>query len=230
MARLGMSKLEISTKHLAISKANAQIVGIVGAASFVTIFCLVAAHAVFSQNQYTSRVTKKATIAHDQLTKNIQSYNNLQNAYDAFTNAPQNIIGGSPSGVGPSDGNNTNIILDALPSSYDFPALTSSIEKILTAGNFSISSIGGTDDQVAQQTNSITASPQPVPMPFSFSVSNANYQSVQSLIGTLQKSIRPIQIDSITLSGGSNNMNLTVNAHTYYQPGKSLGITKVEVK
>lgn len=231
MAKLDMSKLEISTKRLAIGRANAQIVAVVGAASFVTIFCLVAAHAVWSQNQYQSRVTSADTKAHNQLVKNIQSFNNLDSAYYAFNNAPQNVLGGSTTGTtGNNDGNNTNIILDALPSSYDFPALTSSIEKILTNGSFTISSIGGTDDQVAQQTNVLTANPQPVPMPFTFSVTNANYQSVQQLIKTLQSSIRPIQIDSVTLSGGANNMNVTVNAHTYYQPGKGLGLSKEAVK
>jgi hypothetical protein len=230
MAKLGISKLEISTKRLAINKANAQIVAVVGAASFITVFCLVASRAVWSQNQYQSRVTKADTAAHKQLVINEQSYTNLQNSYQAFISSPTNTIGGSSTGSGQNDGDNASIILDALPSSYDFPALTSSVEKILTNGNFTVSTIGGTDDQVAQQTNSQAANPQPVPMPFSFTVTNANYSSIQQLITTLQLSIRPIQIDSLTLSGGTNDMQLTVNAHTYYQPGKNLGITKQVVK
>jgi len=230
MAKLDMSKLEISTKRLAIGKANAQIVIIVGVASFVTVFCLVAAHAVFGQNQYQARVTKADNAAHNQLVKNIRAYGNLQSAYQAFDSSPTNAIGGSTSGSGQSDGNNTNVILDALPSSYDFPALASSIEKILTNGNFTVTGISGTDDQLAQQSNTLAASPQPVPIPFAFSVSNASYTTVQQLMTTLQESIRPIQIVSITLSGGVNNMALTVNAHTYYQPGKSLGIIKQVVK
>lgn len=230
MPKLDISKLEISTKRLAISKANTQIVAIVGAASFITVFCLVAAHAVWNQNQYQSRVTAADTKAHKQLVANISAYNNLQNAYQAFNNSPTNAIGGSSTGTGQNDGDNTNLILDALPSSYDFPALTSSIEKILNNGNFTVSAISGVDDQVNQQGNNLSSNPQPVPMPFSFTVTNANYNSIQQLITTLQQSIRPIQIDSMTLSGATNNMQLTVNAHTYYQPGKSLGITKETVK
>lgn len=230
MAKLNMNKLEISTKRLAIDKANAQIVAIVGVASFVTVFCLVASQAVWSQNQYQARVTKAASKAHTQLIGNAQAYNNLQKSYEAFDNSPTNIIGGSSSGSGQNDGDNASIILDALPSSYDFPALTSSIEKILTNGNFTVSTIGGTDDQVAQQSNALSTNPQPVSMPFSFTVTNANYSAIQQLITTLQLSIRPLQIDSLTLSGGVNDMQLTVNAHTYYQPGKNLGITKQVVK
>lgn len=225
-----MAMPEISTKQLAISKANAQIVAIVGVAAFVTVFCLFAAKAVWSQNQYQARVTKAKSTAYQQLKKNSQAFDSLASSYQAFNQTNPNAIGGNPLGSGDNDGNNTKIVLDALPSSYDFPALASSLEKILTERNFTVSDITGTDDQLAQQSNLISPDPQPVSMPFSFTVTSANYNSVQDLIKTLHSSIRPIQIDSITLSGGANNMQMTVNAHTYYQPGKSLTITKTVIK
>ena len=225
-----MASPQISTKRLAISKTNAQMVIVVGVASFITIFCLVAANAVWSQYLYQGRVTKAKNTANVQLKSNIKAYNTLSSSYQTFNSATTNAIGGSSTGTGDNDGTNAKIILDSLPSSYDFPALTSSLEKILTDRNFSISSISGTDDQLIQQTNLASPNPQPVPIPFSFSVTGANYTSVQQLITTLQTSIRPIQIDTIALSGSSNNMKLTVTAHTYYQPGKTLNITKQVVK
>lgn len=224
------SKLEISTKRLAISKANAQTVTVVGIAAFVTVFCLVASHAILSQTQYQSRVTKADTTAHQQLLKNIKAYKNLSAAYQAFNSESTNVIGGSSTGTGSNDGGNAKIILDALPSSYDFPALTSTIEKILTDENFTISGISGTDAQLTEQTNNSSATPQPVPIPFSFSVTGTNYTSIQQLMTTLQESIRPIQIDQLTISGTDNSLDVSVNAHTYYQPGKTLDITKQEVK
>lgn len=225
-----MAKLEISSKRLAISKANAQMVGIVAAASFVTVFCLVASGAVWSQNKYLARVTKVKSDTHVQLKKNIDNFKQLSDSYNAFVGAPTNAIGGNSAGTGDNDGTNAKLILDALPSSYDFPALTASIEKILTGMNLTVTSITGTDDQVAQGTNSSSPNPQPVPIPFSFTVANTNYASIQELLNKLQSSIRPMQVDSIILSGGSNNMTITVNAHTYYQPGKSLTFTKQVVK
>jgi competence transcription factor ComK len=221
-----MAKLEISTKRLAISKANAQIVVVIAVASFVTVFCLVASRAVWSQTRYQARVTTASEKAHQQLDKNIKAFDNLVTSYKKFDSSPTNIIGGVNGGAGDNDGDNAKIILDALPSTYDFPALTSSLEKILTANNFSITSISGTDDQVNQQKNTSSPNPQPVSMPFSFSVDNSNYASVILLITKLQQSIRPIQIDSINLSGGASSMTLTVTAHTYYQPEKALSITK----
>jgi len=225
-----MAEPGISTKRLAISKANAQMVAVVAVAAFVTIFCLVAAKAVWSQTRYQARVTTVAEKADRQLKQNIQSFNSLAASYKTFDSATTNIIGGNVNGGGSNDGDNAKIILDALPDKYDFPALTSTIEKILHSGGFNISTITGTDDQLNQQGNVSSPNPQPVSMPFSFAIANANYTSVQQLVQTLGKSVRPIQIDTLSLTGGTDNMSLTVNAHTYYQPGKNLTITKQAIK
>lgn len=220
----------MSTKRLAISKANAQMVSIVAIASFLTVFSLIASKAVFSQNRYQARVISAKEVAHKQLEKNIDNYGNLASAYKAFDAASTNVIGGTKDGTGDNDGSNSKIILDALPDKYDFPALTSSIEKILTDNHMQVTNISGTDDQLNQQSNTSSANPQPVEMPFSFTVSNANYQSVSQLLSRLQQSIRPVQIDTLDISGGQSNMTATVTAHTYYQPAKKVSITKKVIK
>jgi hypothetical protein len=225
-----MAQADTSTKRLAVTKANAQMVIIISVASFVTVFCLFAAKAVWSQTRYQARVTSKDETAHQQLQKNIQAFDTLVSSYNKFDSATTNIIGGSANGSGNNDGTNAAIILDALPDQYNFPALASTIEKILTSGNFDVSNITGTDDQIAEQGNTQSSSPSPVSMPFSFGVTNASYASVQQLINTLQSSIRPMAIDSLTLSGGSSDMTLNINAHTYYQPGKKVSITQQVVK
>jgi hypothetical protein len=221
-----MVKAQLSAKRLAITKANAQVIAVVAVASFVTVFCLVSAKVVLSQNTYQQHVITAKDKANAQFKSNVDNVKHLITAYQAFVAQPVNIIGGNSTGTGDSDGTNDKIVLDALPDTYDFPALTSSLEKILTDQAFKISNITGTDDELSQQSNGASPNPQPVTIPFSFSVTNANYASVEHLITTLQLSIRPIQIDSIDLSGGSSDMQLTVTAHTYYQPTKNLGITK----
>lgn len=225
-----MASNQLSSKRLAISKTNAQMVGVVAVAAFITVFCLVASNAVFSQNRYQARVISAKEKAHKQLVQNIDNYNNLATAYKAFDGASTNIIGGNKDGTGDNDGSNSKIILDALPSTYDFPALTSSLEKILTDNNLKVTSITGTDDQLAQQKNTSSANPQPVSIPFTFTISNASYASVTQLMNKLQQSIRPIQIDMLDVSGSQNNMTVTVTGHTYYQPAKNVSITKKVIK
>jgi hypothetical protein len=225
-----MADQQISTKRIAISKANAQMVGVVAGAAFVTVFCLFAAKTVWSQNGYQARVISQKQAALNQLKKNLVTFTDLKRHYGAFNETATNVLGGTNSGTGDNDGNNSKIILDALPSKYDFPALTSSLEKILTDNGLKIGSITGTDDQLNQQNSVTSSNPQAVPMPFTFSISGANYGSVQDLINKLEHSVRPIQVDTLQISGGQDNMTITVTAHTFYQAGKDVSITKKVVK
>jgi len=232
---------QIPTKRLAIDKAQAQTVGVVAAAAFVTIFCLVAAKGVLSQNQYQARVTSKKEAAHKQLQQNIQAFcgtadgtnctpGSLVGSYKSFDSASPNIIGGNADGTGDNDGTNSKIILDALPPSYDFPALTASIEKIVEKQGLKVASITGTDDQVNQQGNVSSPNPSAVNIPFSLTISGANYSSIQQLVNALQNSIRPMVIDTLALNGSSDDMTIIVGAHTFYQPGKNVSISQKVVK
>lgn len=225
-----MAKVDNSTKRVAISRANAQMIAVLGVASFVTVFCLFAAKAVWSQNSYQSRIVSAKELANNTLEKNIENYSKLASAYNEFNKATPNVIGGVPGAAGDNDGNNAKIILDSLPSSYDFPALTSSIEKLVIKNNLKLSSITGVDDQINQQNTKAQATPKEVPIPFAFAVKDANYTSVKALINSLGRSIRPMHIDTIEVSGGGNDMTVTVNAHTYYQPAKDVSITKKVIK
>jgi hypothetical protein len=221
---------KVLSKRVAISKANAQMVGVVAAASFIAVFALVASKAVFSQVRYQARVTSVKETAHRQLEKNIKAYNDLASAFGSFDTNDPNVIGGTKDGPGDNDGSNAKIILDALPPVYDFPALTSSVEKVVNDNGLKLTSITGTDDQLNQQSNTSSPTPVPVPIPFSFTIDGANYANVNQLIARLEHSIRPFQMDTIHITGGNNSMTLTLNAHTYYQPIKDVQITKKVVK
>lgn len=225
-----MAQTTGSMKRLAISKASAQIVAIAGIAGFITVFSLVASQALWAQNSYLSRVAGQKSKADKQLQDNLDASDKLVSAYTKFVSQPVNALGGDPKGSTVKDGDNGTIVLDALPRTYDFPALTASIQKILTDLNLKVTSIAGTDDEVAQQTAASSPTPQPVPMNFSFIVAGANYKSVQAVIDAMQRSIRPIQIDSLSMDGSNSNMQLTVMAHTFYQPPKSLNIKLQVVK
>ena len=225
-----MAKSEVSSKRVAIDKASAQMVAIIAASAFVTVFCLMASKQVLSQNQYNSRVMSAKQKAYNQLQDNINAFDDLQKSYKAFNSTSTNVIGGLADGTGDNDGSNSKIILNALPSTYDFPALTSSLEKMMTDRGLKVSSITGTDDQVNQQGNTESSSPEPVEIPFTFTITGANYKAVNELFKALQSSIRHFQVDKVDISGGENNMTVTVEAHTYFQPARSIEPTKKVIK
>lgn len=239
--------LKISSKHLQIDKANQTIVILLSVAVFVTIFSLFACKAMLTKRAYQSRVIAGKELALKQLKSNVKAAEELNTSYKAFVSTPQNVIGGNPSGTNDRDGNNARIVLDALPSKYDFPALATSLEKILRDKNYTIHSISGSDDEVAQsggvpapptaKSPSTTApaapasqaSTGPVTIPFKVSVSGT-YSSMQGLVKTLEQSIRPIQITTLSLSGNDSSLQLDIAANTYYQSEKHYTVSKKEIK
>lgn len=223
-----MAKLRLSAKHLQISKANTMVVIVVAVSAFLTTFSLVAARTILVKRTYQGKVIAEKAKAAKQLEDNIEAVDQLVKSYNAFVDQQENIIKGSSTGQGERDGDNAKIILDALPSSYDFPALATTLEKILTSRNLTDGVISGQDDEVAQNTPS-EAETAPIEMPFQLSASGS-YVAMQDLIRDLDISIRPIQIVSIQLSGNEATLSLNINAKTFYQPEKQLKITKKTVE
>jgi len=224
-----MAGINFSTKRLQINKANARIVIIIALAAFVTTFSLVASRALLSQKSYQDRVAKEKQITLNQLKANLKAIDSLKNSYTQFMGTTQNIIGGDPKGTGDRDGDNAKIILDALPSKYDFPALTSSLEKLLIGKNFKVESLTGVDDELVQTAQTSSPNPNPIEIPFQLTVTSS-YGSLSTLIQAFQLSTRPLNIKALTFSGEDSATQLIIDASTYYQPAKSLDIKTKDVK
>jgi hypothetical protein len=222
-----MDKFKFSSKHMAISKTNAQTVAAVGIASFITIFCLVATKTLYGQYQYQSHVIKAENTADTQLQSNISAYKSLVSSYTSFDNTSKNVLGNPVTGPG---NDNTHVILDALPSEYDFPGLISTVENILNINGVNVTDVTGTDAQTNQTPASSGQSATYVAMPFGFTVSKASYGSIQQLIQSFQQSIRPFPIDSIAINVSQDGITMLVAAHSYYQPTSSLSITQETIK
>jgi Tfp pilus assembly protein PilO len=216
-----------SIKRNLISKANTTIVAVTAGACFIVVFSAVASVTLVGQFKYQNKVISAKREARDTLKKDIEATKALTSSYKAFTSTSQNVLAGDPNGSGEKDGNNAKIILDALPAKYDFPALATSLEKILSNQSVTIRSISGTDDALNSTNTATSASPQAIAMPFKISVSG-NYESMKSVVNALERSIRPIEVQTVSITGNQNELTMEITAQTYYQPGKDLNIgTKV---
>lgn len=220
---------QLSTKRLAIDKAYATTLIAISVTTFIVMFSLVASKALYSQMRYQSKVSSKKETALQTLKSNLQTSDQLITSYEAFANETTNALGGNPRGDGPNDGDNPRLVLDALPSKYDFPALTTSIEKLLNDRGFSLTSITGNDDEVAQSAQDSSANPQPIEMPFSVEVTTSDSR-VKQLMQLFEKSIRPIQVHQLALQSQNGQLKATVTAKTFYQPEKSLNVKSEVVK
>lgn len=208
-----------SEKHALISKSNTTMFVALGIAAAVFSFTVVSSIKLFQRMSYQSRVISERGKVEKQLKSNLKSVESLVESYKTFDQAAESVIGTSD--------RNSKIVLDALPSKYDFPALATSLEKLLVTGGVSNIAITGSDDEASAEQNS--ASPSPVEIPFTIS-GKASYDDVQKLIKNLQLSIRPFKVLKMDISGTQAQMNFTISATTYYQPEKNLEIPLKEVK
>jgi hypothetical protein len=224
-----MARINVSTKRLAIDKANVTMLTTISIAVFVVIFSLVASKALLDQRSYQSRVISKKKQALKQLRTNVKEVDKLAVSYQEFIGAPQNVLGGNPKGTAGLDGENSRIVLDALPSKYDFPALANSMDKLVRNNGFIIKNVAGTDDEINQAANEDSDSPIPIDIPFTIEATlNAN--DGRKFMELFERSIRPMQIQKISLKGQNNQISAEIQAKTYFQPAKNLNIKNEKVK
>lgn len=222
----------MSTKRLQINKANATVTLVVAIASFLTISSIVMTRSLLVRRAYQARVVEEKHKAALQLEANVKAADQLKAAYGEFVEQSPNAIGGPKDipekGTVEREGDNAKITLDALPSKYDFPAMATSLEKLLNQKNFTIESISGTDDEIAQK-NKVEGNPTPIAMPFNFVVSSS-YDPLADFLKVMEKSIRPIQVQAITLTAKEKTVQMNIDAKTFYLPEKTLNISKKAIK
>jgi len=215
-----------SDKHEKVDRENTKIVSAVGGAAFIVVFALFSGQALISQSLYQSSVISEKESTLDQLKENQESVDDLKNLYTAFVGETENVIGGNPDGEGAKDGDNAKIVLDALPGEYDYPGLASSVEKILTDGGYRIESIGGTEDAGL---GSGADSSTPIDIPYPFSVSAAP-SATEELLKTLEQSIRPVYVDSLTIRSSEAGLRTSFGVRTFYQPSVDFSLGEKVVR
>jgi Tfp pilus assembly protein PilO len=231
-----------SLKRLQTDKENRTMIVAAAIASCIVIFVLISGHTLIGQMSFHSKVISAKQTAYNQLQQDIIADNRLNASYQQFAGKSTNIIGGSSTGTGAKDGDNGKVILDALPSQYDFPALTTSIQSLLSSQGVNIDGITGTDEQASVSssgaivatsgsTSTTTSTPigDSIAMPFQFNV-DGSYQSIENLFTTFEASIRPFQFQTFQISGNQSDLTLSVTAQTFYQPQQDFTITSETVQ
>jgi hypothetical protein len=226
---------------------------IVALASVIVVFSLVSAKALLGESAYQHKALKAKNDAVKKLKDNISAAEALKKQYEAFEAQNPNIIGGKGGlaiaeaiatqgeqtgsiavdgqvvALTGQDGDNAKIVLDALPNTYDFPALISSIEKIANQGHIPLQGVGGTDQ--GQQPTDGSAPAQAEAQAINFTVSaETDYRTIQVLLNDLERSIRPIDVTQFALNGSGDNLTASLQATTFWQAPISLKITEKEVQ
>ncbi|MBX4190794.1 hypothetical protein KW794_01775 [Candidatus Saccharibacteria bacterium] len=225
-------KSNISTKSLQINKNQSTILMVVAIATIISVFCLTSAKVLLNQALYQRRVINARNASAKQLDADVNDAKTLSDQYKVFLGSDsENIIGGNSNAgdnAAPPDGDNGKIVLDALPTTYDFPALLTSLSNLLASDGVGAQTIGGSD-----QATTINSAPayHPQTANIDLTISGAStYNGAQRLLTDLERSIRPFDVTHLAFGGDESNLTISLNLTTYYQPAKTLSVPSKEIK
>lgn len=203
------SKFNISNKYLKIDKANKVVLISVSVTVAIVIFSLVATQALIKQIKYQGIVISKRNAANATLEKNLKAVNSLVASYTAFDSAQESVIG--------TGDKNSKVILNALPSKYDFPALATTMESFYKSTGVSNDGFSGTDEEATAVQSSNSPTPVEIGVPIT---ATGDLTATQKLLDYLGRSIMPIKISTVSISGSDKTLNVSLAGVTYYQPAK----------
>lgn len=195
-----------------IMKAGSTVFVAVAVSSVIVAFSVVSIRFLWAKKSYNDRVIEKKSAARDQVETNVANLGILSEQYPDLNS---------------SSSTNSTTILHALPPTYDYAALASSIEALAQRSGVSFTGAIGQDDSA----NAVESAPTstPIEIPLSLQVSGS-YDAIKKFVRNVEKSIRPISITSVTYSGTNQSLRATVQATTYYQPARSLDVSRSTVQ
>ena len=124
------------------------------------------------------------------------------------------------------------VVLDALPTEPNYPALGASFQQVLLNNRPGIKILGLTVNQTATgsgSSNQSTKHPGLYEMPFSFSA-QGNTASLINLLTYLEKSIRVVDTKTLSISSSGDEQLLSISGVAYYQPPKTIEVKTKEIK
>lgn len=222
-----------------VKKTGSSSLAMVIIATVIVVFCLVSARALLVQGAYQRRVVNAKHETVKQLKSNIEKAKNLSVAYRSFADRSPNFLGGNgnaPDNAFPPDGPNSRLVLDALPSNYDFPALVASLDSLVRVHRLTEPEVKATDSSLPDANGATTGSAQstaqkagssPVTISDLVLGGKSDSSNIFLLLTSIERSIRPMNVTKLDLTKDeqSSQYTTTVTLETYYQPSK-----KVEVK
>lgn len=209
-------------KRQQIQAANRAMLIWVGVAAAVVTICLVLGYNFVQRISYNGKVIAAKNETNGILKQNKENIQLLKNNVNKLQ-ANQSLLALR------ADPNDTafQVIIDALPTVDDRTALAASLQdRILAQSNVRIEQVSVTDIAASSpvittpdgESTLINVAPSYQTINFSFVISG-DYSSIASAIRDVERTIRPIVIDSMTIEGTANSLKATVNATTYFVPG-----------
>lgn len=187
---------------------------IVGASMVVSIF-------LFKQLTFRAKVTSSVSRTEALLKNNNKNARVLlDNIRATSTDAGLNSVKARP------DDQALQVVLDALPADRNVLALGSSLQENLLAGLNGVkiesiavdvpSGVTGSPSLNTSAEGGLTA------IPLSFTISSSDPSNLKDALTRIERSIRMIDIDTLSLEAGAGVYTMSVTAHAYYYPAQTV--------
>lgn len=201
-------------KRQVIANSNRTMFVWVAIMSAIVGICLVVGYFLLQQIIYKGKVVNALDTTASTLHQNNENAQTLiENVRVYETNAALNALKAQPSEKA------LQVILDALPADANTLALGASLQQNLLTGVDGVT----VDSLTVLPLGSDTAANGQ--LPFTFTVRAADANALKDLLHKLERSIRIIDIDTLSLTRNDNDYTMSVEAHAYYQEAKTITLT-----
>lgn len=214
-------------KRQQIAQAGRTMFLWIAAAAVAVSLAAVALQFLFTQWSYNNRVVGAKYKAASTLGRNIESSKELKDNVNE-------LVGNQALASIRQEGstNNLQVPLDALPSTPDLTALATSVQQaIVPRSGVTLETLApdvqtGLEDEGAEVP---TSSDEPIEQRFTVIVTG-NYDAIRRFVGDLERSIRPMKVETLGVGGSQQSLRATMQIVTYYQPAKTIDIKKEAVR
>lgn len=218
-------------KRQQIAGTRKEVLMWVAIASAVVVICLVIGMNIFQRIQYQMKVNSEISKTAKTMEANVEAIDGLiKNVNDLRANrlltAP---------GLKADDSTVFQVVIDALPTENDSVSLSSSLQnKILNRSGVTIEQISVDGESSSSSNNDdevVSSSVEfPVAQPINFRISIVGtYESIKQTLADIERTIRPIIINSLEISGTDDRLTATIQATTYYSSNVNFQVGEKEV-
>lgn len=226
-------------KRQQIASANRTMFLWVAGASVIVGAALVVAVFMVNKLIFTEKVIAKKQTTASTLSDNLDAINKLKERVRVL-NTDENL----QSVMTSDETDPVQVVLDALPSSANSSALGASLQqKLLNQPGITIDSVtvdppqgdlaessDGSSSDSSESSTDATVTQNVIPFSFVVHSNGSDVQPIQNLLTTLEKSIRTIDLTSVSLDYQGGQLQLTASGQAFYQPPQTTKLGTETVK
>lgn len=214
-------------KREKIQKANKTMFVWVVAASAAVAICIVLVQFLVRQLVFNQKIISAKGKADSTLLKNKETFEEIK------TEVNKLISNSSLTALRVAETDTAlQVVIDALPTADDRAALATSLQQVvLSRSGVGIQSISVTDTTSISATDEDLAADSSTPQEIVFNlVLVGNYTQISQAVSDMERSIRPMSVESLQLEGSGNQLTATISAKTFFLPAKTMEVKKEALK